>query len=95
MIIERWTYTVRYSNRSEFIDLLKDTVRLMGFTPRVCSVRFGAADRVSSDLEFESLLAREEFWENFDYDTPGWNERHDEFMALAETGTTCELLIVH
>jgi hypothetical protein len=95
MIIERWTWTVHYSHKSEFTGLVKEHVAQIGFTPRICSTRFGTTDRVSWDLEFESFLAREEFWESFDYDRPGWNERHDRFIALSETGTTCELLVVH
>jgi hypothetical protein len=95
MIVERWTWTVRPRYQSEVIELLKALVEALGFTPRICTYRFGATDRVSSELESESYQARAEWWDGFDGNVPeyvAWLEKQSD---LTEAGRTCELLIVH
>ncbi len=95
MIVERWTWQVRTENKSEFIELVKASVEALGFTPRVCSYRFGAMDTVSSDLEFETLQDREKWWDNHDTSLPVWVEWYEKYPDLIEPGRTCELLFVH
>jgi hypothetical protein len=94
MIVERITWKVSYSHQNEFIELLKATVEAMGFTPCVCTYRFGAADIVTSDLEFETFLDREKYWEDFDYNAPEHVAFHERLPDLATTAKH-ELLIVH
>lgn len=95
MIIERWTWVVRPVHQSEVIELLKALVEALGFTPRICTYRFGAIDKISSDLEFESFLDREEWWEGFDPNLAEYVVWIEKELELAEPGLTCELLIVH
>jgi hypothetical protein len=95
MIVERWTWQVNPAHKSEFIELTKALVQALGMKPRVCSYRFGVSTAVSSDMEFETFLDREKYWERLDTSIPEWVEFHEKHPDLVETGTTCELLIVH
>ena len=95
MIVERWKWKVRYKHQSEFIESLKALVEALGFTPRVCTYRFGAVDTVTSELEFESFLDREKWWEDFDRSMLEYVEFVEKSQDLAEPDRACELLIVH
>ena len=95
MVVERWTWQVRPARQSEFIESLKAMVEAIGFTPRVCTYRFGAVDKVTSELEFESFLDREKWYEAFDRSLPEFVEFVKKTQDLAEPGRVCELLIVH
>jgi hypothetical protein len=95
MIVERWTWTVRPAHQDEFVGAVKALVEAHGLTPRVCTYRFGGADRVTSDLKFESFLDREKWWENADRSRPEYIEFQKKQLELAEPGRVSELLIVH
>jgi hypothetical protein len=95
VIIERFTWKVSHLHHAEFIALVRALVEAMGHTPRVCSYLFGDAGIVTSDLEFGSVVDREQAIADLDYTLPEWVKFIEKYPDLAETGMTRELLRVH
>ena len=95
MIVQRFTFKAKVGCESEVIKLVKDMVEEFGFIPRVCSYVFGPLEIVTSEVEFESIEARQRFYDEVDWSGPKAAEWLKRRADLTESGTTIELFRVH
>lgn len=94
MIIARFSWKAKTGCRPEVIKLVKALAEELGFTPRVCTYRWGVYDTVTSEFEFETMEDQDKFWNNVDPSQPAYAEWIKKVPDLVESHWM-ELLHVH